>query len=119
MVGACARHPSQLYEAGLEGALLGAILLTAGLRLGGLKRPGLLTGLFLVGYGLARPFVELFRQPDAQFGSPENPVGYIVQFDTWGLTMGQLLSLPMLLAGLALIAAALISTRRARAKTVY
>ena len=114
----CARHPSQLCEAGLEGLLVGAILLVIALRFGGLKRPGLLTGLFLAGYGAARALVELFRQPDAQFSRPENPVGYIVQFDTWGLSMGQLLSLPMLLVGLALIATALIFGRRAGAETV-
>lgn len=96
--GACARHPSQLYEAGLEGLLLG-LMLWALVALGGLRRPGLLLGVFLAGYGLARAFVELFRQPDAQFASLTNPLGYALQFGEAGLTMGQILSAPMILAG--------------------
>ena len=56
-------------------------------------------GLFLLGYGFARFLVEFVRQPDAQFVSPGNPVGWAVQFGTVGLTMGQLLSLPMIAAG--------------------
>ncbi|MFT3689080.1 prolipoprotein diacylglyceryl transferase [Paenirhodobacter sp.] len=100
--GICARHPSQLYEAGLEGLVLG-VLLWALMAAGALRRPGLLTGVFLMGYGLARAFVELFRQPDAQFQGPGNPLGYALQFGDWGLTMGQILSVPMVLAGLALV----------------
>mgnify|MGYP001555567757 CR=1 FL=1 len=95
----CARHPSQLYEAGLEGLLLGAILLFIVSR-GGLKQPGLMVGAFLAGYGASRFLVELFRQPDAQFVTAGNPVGYVVQFGPAGLTMGQLLSLPMIAVGL-------------------
>jgi phosphatidylglycerol:prolipoprotein diacylglycerol transferase len=99
----CARHPSQLYEAGLEGLILGAILLTVALR-GGLKRPGLAIGIFLAGYGLARAFVELFRQADPQYITPDNPLGHVLRItDTIGLSMGQLLSLPMVLFGLGLI----------------
>lgn len=102
----CARHPSQLYEAGLEGLLLGALLLAVALR-GGLRRPGLATGLFLAGYGAARTFVELFRQADAQYITPANPFGHVIRLtEAIGLSMGQILSLPMLLAGLALIAVA-------------
>ncbi|MGR3755740.1 MAG: prolipoprotein diacylglyceryl transferase [Tranquillimonas sp.] len=101
--GACARHPSQLYEAGLEGLVLGGLLLWLAFRAGGLKRPGLMTGVFLTGYALARMFVELFRQADPQFITPDNPWGYVVQFGAAGLSMGQLLSLPMLLLGLGLI----------------
>lgn len=97
--GACARHPSQLYEAGLEGLLLGA-LLWALMATGALKRPGLLLGVFLIGYGLSRAVVELFRQPDAQFVGPGNPLGLALQFGDWGLTMGQILSLPMIAVGL-------------------
>ncbi len=97
--GACARHPSQLYEAGLEGLLLGLVLLVL-LRLGALKRPGTLMGVFLIGYGLSRMFVELFRQADAQFISADDPAGNVLAFGDWGLHMGQLLSLPMVLAGL-------------------
>ncbi|HJN59860.1 MAG TPA: prolipoprotein diacylglyceryl transferase [Alphaproteobacteria bacterium] len=82
------RHPSQLYEAFLEGLVLFAILtaLTFILRAG--RRPGLLTGVFLIGYGLSRIVVELFREPDAFLGT------------FGGISMGQILSLPMLLIGL-------------------
>lgn len=97
--GACARHPSQLYEAGLEGLLLGTVL-WALMATGALKRPGLLLGVFLMGYGLCRAVVELFRQPDAQFAGPGNPLGLALQFGDWGLTMGQILSLPMIAVGL-------------------
>ncbi|PIE07537.1 MAG: prolipoprotein diacylglyceryl transferase [Rhodobacterales bacterium] len=93
----CARHPSQLYEAGLEGLLLGTLLLTLAFRAGWLKRPGLLAGTFFTGYGLSRFIVEFFRQADAQFISPDNPWGHVFA----GMTMGQLLSLPMILAGVA------------------
>jgi phosphatidylglycerol---prolipoprotein diacylglyceryl transferase len=97
--GICARHPSQLYEAGLEGLILGLVLFLL-LSRGALKRPGLMTGVFLLGYGLSRFIVELFRQADAQFISPDNPMGHVVQIGAFGLSMGQLLSLPMILAGL-------------------
>lgn len=99
--GLCARHPSQLYEAGLEGLLLGAILLVLAFRFGALKRNWLLTSLFFVGYGIARFLVEFVRQPDAQFVGPNNPLGWRLDFGEWGLTMGQLLSTPMVLIGLA------------------
>jgi phosphatidylglycerol---prolipoprotein diacylglyceryl transferase len=89
------RHPSQLYEAALEGLLL-LVVLYVMIRLGALKRPGLLIGAFALGYGLARSFAELFREPDPQLG-----------FLWGGLTMGMLLSVPMVLAGAAFIAAAL------------
>ena len=104
--GVCARHPSQLYEAGLEGLLLGLILFAV-IRAGGLRRPGLTFGIFLAGYGLARMFVELFRVADAQFITPENPLGHVLGGPVVGLTMGQVLSLPMVLIGLVLIARAL------------
>lgn len=97
--GICARHPSQLYEAGLEGLALGLIL-WACMRAGGLRRPGLAFGIFLSGYALARIFVELFRVADQQFITPDNPLGHVVGGPVIGLTMGQLLSLPMLLIGL-------------------
>lgn len=99
VTGACARHPSQLYEAGLEGLVLGVIL-WAVLRAGGLRRPGLCFGIFLAGYGFARMFVELFREADAQFISPDNPMGHVLGGPVIGLSMGQLLSLPMVLLGL-------------------
>ncbi|MFN3275985.1 MAG: prolipoprotein diacylglyceryl transferase [Paracoccus sp. (in: a-proteobacteria)] len=100
--GLCARHPSQLYEAGLEGLALGLILWLL-VRAGGLRRPGLAFGVFLAGYGLARMFVELFRVADAQFITPDNPLGHVIGGPLIGLTMGQVLSLPMVLIGLALI----------------
>lgn len=98
--GLCARHPSQLYEAALEGLILGALLLFLVWRKDALKRPGLIAGLFFAGYGAARFFVEFFRQPDAQFISPENPLGLAFQMGGMGLTMGQALSLPMVALGL-------------------
>ena len=102
----CARHPSQLYEAALEGLILGAVLLVLVFRRGWLKMPGQTFGLFLAGYGAARFVVELFRQSDAQFITPDNPMGYALQLGATGLSMGQLLSLPMILGGLTLIALA-------------
>ena len=107
--GLCARHPSQLYEALGEGLILGAVLLYLLFRTGALRRSGLLTGIFLTGYGLTRFMVEWVRQPDAQFQTMDNPIGYAVQLGPTGLTMGQILTLPMLLAGLWLI-------QKARAK---
>ncbi|MCB2123478.1 MAG: prolipoprotein diacylglyceryl transferase [Rhodobacteraceae bacterium] len=101
--GLCARHPSQLYEAGLEGLLLGLILLLL-FRRGALKHPGRITGGFLVGYGIARFVVEFARQADAQFITPENPLGHVLHWGGAGLSMGQLLSLPMIVVGAALIA---------------
>lgn len=107
VTGLCARHPSQVYEALLEGVVLGAVLLFLAWRRGWLKMPGALTGTFLLGYGLSRAFVELFRQPDEQFVSAGNPIGHAFHFGNWGLTMGQALSAPMILIGLALIVYAL------------
>ncbi|NHB76267.1 prolipoprotein diacylglyceryl transferase [Rhodobacter sp. M37P] len=98
--GLCARHPSQLYQAGLEGLVLLLVLLWLAFRTGALKRPGLVMGVFLAGYGLARFLVEFVRQPDAQFVSEGNPIGWAVQVGQAGLTMGQLLSLPMIALGL-------------------
>ena len=85
------RHPSQLYEAGLEGILLFAILAVM-VRMGALKRPGLILGSFIAIYGLARITAEFFREPDPQLG-----------FLWGGLTMGMLLSVPMIIAGTILI----------------
>ncbi len=97
------RHPSQLYEAGLEGIALFVVLAVA-IRLGALKRPGLSSGLFAIGYALARIVSEFFRQPDAQLG-----------FLFGGATMGMLLSLPLLLLGVGLIAYAVMRPRPALA----
>ena len=90
------RHPSQLYEATLEGLVL-LILLGLMVRLGALKRPGLITGTFAICYGVVRIFCEFFREPDAQLG-----------FLWGGLTMGMLLSIPLILAGLAALGVALV-----------
>ena len=99
VVGVCARHPSQLYEAALEGLVLGAVLLWLGWRRGWFRTPGGLLGVFLAGYGLARFAVEFVRQPDVQFVSEGNPLGLAFHSGGWGLTMGQLLSLPMIVVG--------------------
>jgi phosphatidylglycerol---prolipoprotein diacylglyceryl transferase len=100
LVGACARHPSQLYQAALEGLLLALVLIWLAFRKGWFKRPGALMGVFLTGYGIARFLVEFVRQPDAQFISEGNPIGLAVQFGGYGLTMGQILSVPMIVVGL-------------------
>tara|TARA_R110000796_G_scaffold4244_25_gene16377 strand:- start:3677 stop:4561 length:885 start_codon:yes stop_codon:yes gene_type:complete len=100
VVGICARHPSQLYEALLEGLILGALLIYMAWRRGALKYEGLIGGTFLTGYGLARFAVEFVRQPDAQFVSSGNPLGLAWHVGGWGLTMGQLLSLPMIAIGI-------------------
>ncbi|WP_321831013.1 prolipoprotein diacylglyceryl transferase [Thalassovita sp.] len=102
VIGLCARHPSQLYEAALEGLILGTLLLVLAFRRGGLKVPGQLMGLFVAGYGLSRFIVEFFRQADDQFITLDNPMGYVIQLGQAGVTMGQILSLPMLLIGLAI-----------------
>lgn len=100
LVGICARHPSQLYEAALEGLLLLLVLTILAFRRGWLKKPGAIMGLFLIGYGFARFLVEFVRQPDVQFISEGNPLGLALHFGGYGLTMGQLLTLPMIAAGL-------------------
>jgi phosphatidylglycerol:prolipoprotein diacylglycerol transferase len=81
------RHPSQIYQAGLEGILLFALMMVA-VKSGGFKRPGFVCGLFLVLYGVFRIVGEHFREPDAHIG-----------FLPGGLTMGVALSLPMILLG--------------------
>jgi phosphatidylglycerol:prolipoprotein diacylglycerol transferase len=88
------RHPSQLYEASLEGLLLFVVLALL-MRWGALRRPGTIIGAFALGYGIARMTCEFFREPDAQLG-----------FLWGGATMGMLLSIPLMLAGIAFIAAA-------------
>jgi phosphatidylglycerol:prolipoprotein diacylglycerol transferase len=90
-----ARHPSQLYQAIMEGVLLFALVSAALYLTGAARRPGVLTGIFLIGYGLARIVGELFREPDSFLG-----------FIVGGITMGQVLSLPMLALGLFLLARA-------------
>jgi len=103
IAGVCARHPSQLYEAGLEGLVLLGVMLVLAFRRDALKIPGQITGVFLAGYGIARFIVEFFRQADDQFITVDNPMGYVIRLGDFGLSMGQLLSLPMVLAGVALI----------------
>jgi phosphatidylglycerol---prolipoprotein diacylglyceryl transferase len=85
------RHPSQLYEATLEGIVL-FTLLAVMIRMGALKRPGLILGSFIAYYGFARIIGEHFREPDPQLG-----------FLWGGLTMGMLLSVPMIIAGAIII----------------
>lgn len=99
----CARHPSQLYEALLEGLLLGAVLILLAFRREALKTPGVIAGVFFAGYGIARFLVEFVRQPDAQFVTDGNPLGLALHVGGYGFTMGQLLSLPMILFGIWLI----------------
>jgi phosphatidylglycerol---prolipoprotein diacylglyceryl transferase len=100
LVDICARHPSQLYEAALEGLVLGSLLVWLAFRRGWFRTPGRLMGLFLAGYGAARFAIEFVRQPDAQFITEGNPLGLALQSGGYGLTMGQILSLPMLALGL-------------------
>jgi phosphatidylglycerol:prolipoprotein diacylglycerol transferase len=85
------RHPSQLYEAGLEGLLLGVVMLILWRR-GWSRQDGRLTGVLLAGYGLARSLIEFVREPDAQLG-----------FILGNFSMGQILSFPMIIFGLYLI----------------
>lgn len=89
------RHPSQLYEAAQEGLLLFIVLLILARFTRAHAHPGLLAGVFLIGYGAARSYGEFFREPDAF-------LGYLAG----GLTMGQVLSLPMIVLGLALVVVA-------------
>lgn len=90
------RHPSQLYEAGLEGLVL-FLILFALIHIRAVRdRPGIVSGVFLMGYGIFRAVVELFREPDAH-------IGFLFDY----FSMGQLLSAPMILGGLGLIIFAL------------
>ncbi len=95
------RHPSQIYEAILEGVVLFLILFVVSKNKKWRARPGILSGVFLFGYGLFRLSIEFFREPDQQLG-----------FLYAGATMGQLLCLPMILFGLYLI----LRSERRRAK---
>ena len=96
-LGPLPRHPSQLYEATLEGIVLFAVLALM-IRAGALKRPGLILGSFITLYAIARITGEFFREPDPQLG-----------FLWGGLTMGMLLSVPMIVVGLAI---AIVAWRR-------
>jgi phosphatidylglycerol:prolipoprotein diacylglycerol transferase len=101
--GGIPRHPSQLYEAGAEGMILFAVLAILAQRPAVRMRGGLLSGLFLIGYAIARSLCELFREPDSYLG-----------FIVGGISMGQVLSFPMLLAGIAI---AFFALRRRREQT--
>jgi phosphatidylglycerol:prolipoprotein diacylglycerol transferase len=94
------RHPSQLYEATLEGVVL-FIVLALLVHFGALKRPGVVTGVFAIGYGVARITCEFFREPDVQLG-----------FLWGGLTMGMLLCIPLILAGIAVLVVAFKRTTK-------
>lgn len=97
--GPIARHPSQLYEAGLEGLVLGTVLISLFWATKVRWRQGLLTGVFAMGYGMARFIVEWFREPDQQLENFAHATG---------LSMGQWLTLPMIAIGLALVIRALV-----------
>ena len=99
------RHPSQLYEAGLEGLLMMAILAFFFWRTDARYKPGFLFGMAAIIYGLSRFAVEFVREPDVQLGTL-----------SWGLTMGQTLTLPMLIGGVWLVATA--KGRRQRVEPV-
>ena len=99
-VDAIPRYPSEIYEALLEGLLLFCVMITAARRPWLRARPGFLSGLFLAGYAVARIIGECFREPDVFLG-----------FLAFGVTMGQVLCVPMLIAGVGLMA---WSTSRAR-----
>jgi phosphatidylglycerol:prolipoprotein diacylglycerol transferase len=101
--GAEPRHPSQIYEAVLEGAVL-FVILFALMQMDRVRsRPGIVSGAFLIGYGVARICVEFFREPDAH-------IGYLFGF----VTMGQILCLPMIAGGLVCIAYAVRHERLSR-----
>jgi len=97
--GPLARHPSQLYQAALEGLVLMIVLLVLFWKTRARFRPGLLVGVFTLGYGVARFTVEYFREPDAQLAE------FAIRT---GLSMGQWLTVPMMALGLALIIRALV-----------
>ena len=99
------------FEAGLEGLILFLILFVVA-RAGGFRRPGMITGIFAFGYGASRFLVEYFRVPDPQFFSDTNPYGFAFKFGEFGITMGQSLSLPMIGAGLVLLAASMRPSER-------
>jgi phosphatidylglycerol:prolipoprotein diacylglycerol transferase len=95
------RHPSQLYEAAMEGVVLFLILFVLATVFQARRWPGVISGTFLAGYGLARIIAEFFREPDPQLG-----------FLWGGATMGQLLSLPMVALGIGVV---VYARRRAQA----
>ena len=103
-----ARHPSQLYEAGMEGIILFAVLWFAFWRTKARYQPGKLVGLFVLGYGIARFIVEFFREPDPQFHG--------TFIEATGIHMGQWLCVPMIAGGLYLVLTA--KGRRTRVEPI-
>jgi len=99
----CTRHPSQLYEAALEGPVLFLLMAIFIFTRAWFKVPGQIIGIFFLGYGIARTIVEGFRQADPQFITDTNPMGHVIRIGEYGLTMGQCLSLPMAAIGICLI----------------
>jgi len=99
------RHPSQLYEAGLEGIVLFSVLAFLFWKTDARYQPGKLVGTFLLGYGLSRFSLEWVRAPDAG-----------LEHLSWGLTMGQTLTIPMLIGGIYLIVTA--KGRRVRVEPI-
>ena len=93
------RHPSQLYEAGLEGAVLIVIMLLLFWKTRARWRPGLLVGVFTAGIALARFTVEFYREPDSQLAEFARQSG---------LSMGQWLTIPLMIIGIALVVRALV-----------
>ncbi len=103
----CTRHPTQIYEALLEGLVLGLFLLFFLFRMRGLFYPGRTISIFLIFYGASRFFIEYFRKADSHFITESNPHGQIVIFsykmaEYGGFTMGQILCVPMIIAGILL-----------------
>lgn len=90
--GSMPRHPSQIYEAFTEGVLLWAVLFVATRYFKLYKKSGMLSALFLIGYALSRFVIEFFREPDTHLG-----------LVSLGMTLGQLLTIPMFMAGIYLI----------------
>ena len=100
----CFRHPSQLYEAFFEGIVLMTIFYYLVFVSKALKKPGLIFGSFLLGYGVIRFSIEFLREPDAFFITNENPYGYVIEFFPGiGMSMGQFLTVPMFVFGLLMI----------------
>lgn len=101
------RHPSQLYEAFFEGLVL-FVLLSALVWLTNLRRqmPGVIAALFMIGYGMARFFIEYYREPDEHLG--------LVWLE---LSQGQLLSLPMIIVGFGLLIVSVLKIKIVRAKS--
>ena len=93
------RYPSQLFEAAAQGLVLFAVMLIA-VAIAGLRKPGLIAGVFGIGYGLARIGTEFFREPDPQLGFL---FGREVDALSGGVTMGMVLSLPLVVGGIVLV----------------